>query len=105
MFKDDCLVFLDLLLYLASLLPMILSLPLDLRPGVLYFVTFIGKSLVCLFVSLDLDFHFLICRHLLGSLASQLSQFSVPLASHVIQSQVFVLEPCIVSLGALYLEA
>jgi hypothetical protein len=76
--------FLDLLMYLTRLLPVVLRLPLHLRASVLYLIAFISESLVALLVPLDLSLHILVSSHLLGCLSSQLSQLCVPLTCHVI---------------------
>jgi hypothetical protein len=96
---------LDLLVYLACLLPVVLCLPLHFCASVLYFVAFISEPLVALFVPLNFSLHVLVSRHLLGCLPPQLSQLCVPLACHVIQSHVLVLKTPIVPLGSLYLRA
>ena len=84
MFKYDSLVFLDLLMNLTCLLPVILCLPLYFCACVLYFIAFICESLVALLVLFDLPLHVLVGRHLLGGLPPQLSQLRVPFPCNVI---------------------
>lgn len=104
-FKYDPLMLLYLLVYLICLLPVILCLPLNFCPSVLYFITFIYKSLIALFIPLNLTFHVLVGSHLFGCLPSELCQLCIPLPCKMIQPHVLVLQPRIVSLCPLYLRS
>jgi hypothetical protein len=92
-------VLLDLTLQLHCLLPLVLHLPLYFRTCIVYFITFIGQTLVTLLQPLYFTFHLLVRSHLFSSLSSQLSEFCVPLSCNVVQPHVSVLQLSVVFLG------